>query len=127
MGDLGFTHVKEFVEAMDRGHAEICQPDITNVGGFTGILKIAEQARRRGKRIIPHGYKSNIEIAANLHFLAAHWQPELLEYSTSQSPIRWEMTEEQLVVETDGTVKVPEGAGLGVHLREETINKYRVS
>ncbi len=127
VGDMGFTDVKEFVEAMDRGHAEICQPDITNVGGFTGILKIAEQARKRGKRILPHGYKSNIEIAANLNFLAAHWQPELLEYSTSQSPLRWEMTEEQLVVETDGTVKVPRGAGLGVRLKEETITRYRVT
>lgn len=127
VGDMGFTDVKEFVEAMDRGHAEICQPDITNVGGFTGIRKIAEQARKRGKRILPHGYKSNIEIAANLNFLAAHWQPELLEYSTSQSPLRWEMTEEQLVVETDGTVKVPRGAGLGVRLKEETITRYRVT
>jgi L-rhamnonate dehydratase len=127
VGDLGLTHVNEFIEAMDRGRAEICQPDITNVGGFTGIRKIAEETRKRGKRVIPHGYKSNIEIAANLHFLAAHWRPELLEYSTSQSPLRWEMTEEELLVEPDGTVKVPRGPGLGVHLREETITKYRVT
>ncbi len=92
VGDLGLTHVDEFIDAMDRGKASICQPDITMVGGFTGIRRIAEAARARGKRVITHGYKTNIEIAANLHFLANHWTAELLEYSTSQSPLRWEMT-----------------------------------
>ena len=126
VGDLGLTHVSEFEDAMDKGRASICQPDITEVGGFTGILKVAEAARRRGKRVITHGYKTNIEIAANLHFLASHTEPELLEYSTSESPLRWHMTREQIVVDEDGMVAVPQGPGLGVHLDEETIRKYRV-
>jgi L-alanine-DL-glutamate epimerase-like enolase superfamily enzyme len=112
---------------MDRGKASICQPDITMVGGFTGIRKIAEAARVRGKRVITHGYKTNIEIAANLHFLANHWTAELLEYSTSQSPLRWEMTEEDIEVGADGFVAVPRAPGLGVHLNQRTIEKYRVS
>jgi L-rhamnonate dehydratase len=126
VGDLGFTHVHEFIEAMDRGRASICQPDITMVGGFTGIRKIAAAARERQKRVITHGYKTNIEIAANLHFLANHWTAELLEYSTSKSPLRWEMTEERIDVRTDGTVEVPRAPGLGVHLNERTMKKYRV-
>jgi L-rhamnonate dehydratase len=126
VGDLGLTHVHEFIEAMDRGRASICQPDITMVGGFTGIRKIAAAARERQKRVITHGYKTNIEIAANLHFLANHWTAELLEYSTSKSPLRWEMTEERIDVRTDGTVEVPRAPGLGVHLNERTMKKYRV-
>ena len=126
VGDLGWTHVDEFIEAMDRGGASICQPDITMVGGFTGIRKVAAAARERNKRVITHGYKTNIEIAANLHFLANHWTAELLEYSTSKSPLRWEMTEERIEVNADGTVDVPRGPGLGVHLNERTLAKYRV-
>ncbi len=126
VGDLGLTHVDEFVEAMDRGDASICQPDISQVGGFTGLMKIARAASQRGKRVITHGYKSNIIIAANLHFLGSHWTAELLEYSTSKSPLRWETTQEQLLVGDDGKVAVPVSAGLGVHLSEETIRKYRV-
>ena len=126
VGDLGLTHVDEFIEAMDRGGASICQPDITTVGGFTGIRKIAEAARQRGKRVITHGYKSNIEIAANLHFLANHHDTELLEYSTSNSPLRWEMTLESLPVEEDGMVGVPQGPGLGVHLNETAVARYRM-
>lgn len=126
VGDLGFTHADEFIEAMDRGGAAICQPDITSVGGFTGILKVAEAAKRRGKRVITHGYKTNIEIAANLHFLANHWEAELLEYSTSKSPLRWETTRESILVDDDGTVAVPAAPGLGVHLNEDTIRRYSV-
>jgi L-alanine-DL-glutamate epimerase-like enolase superfamily enzyme len=126
-GDLGLTHVNEFIEIMDRGGASICQPDITMVGGFTGIKAISAAARARGKRVITHGYKSNIEIAANLQFLANHWTAEMLEYSTSKSPLRWEMCRESIPVSRDGMVDVPQGAGLGVHLNENTIARYRVS
>src|SRR4029077_16370576 len=79
VGDLGLTHVDEFIEAMDRGGASICQPDVSQVGGFSGLMKIAKAAQERRKRVITHGYKTNIIIAANLHFLASHWTPELLE------------------------------------------------
>jgi L-rhamnonate dehydratase len=127
VGDLGLTHADEFIEAMDRGRASICQPDITMVGGFTGIRKVARAARERNKRVVTHGYKTNIEIAANLHFLANHWTAELLEYSTSKSPLRWKMTEEQIEVRRDGTVEVPRVPGLGVHLNERTVEKFRIS
>lgn len=127
VGDLGFTHVNEFIDAMDRGGAAICQPDITMVGGFTGLTRIAQATRKRHKRIVPHGYKTNIEIAANLQFLANHWTAELLEYSTSRSPLRWEMCEELIPVCPDGMVEVPRIPGLGVHLNETTLERYRVS
>jgi L-alanine-DL-glutamate epimerase-like enolase superfamily enzyme len=125
VGDLGLTHVREFIEMMDRGGADICQPDITEVGGFTGIMKVAGAAARRGKRVIAHGYKTNIEIAANLHFLAAQKNEEILEYSLSHSPLRWETTRERFPVESDGCVRVPQAPGLGVTLDPEAVSRYR--
>ncbi len=127
VGDLGFTHVNEFIDAMDRGGASICQPGITMVGGFTGLARIADAAGKRNKRVVPHGYKSNIEIAANLQFLANHWTAELLEYSTSRSPLRWEMCQESIPVCPDGLVEVLRCPGLGVHLNRATLERYRVS
>lgn len=125
VGDLGLTHVREFVEMMDRGGASICQPDISQVGGFTGIQRIAAAAYARGKRVITHGYKTNIEIAANLHFLAAQPNTEPLEFSLSYSPLRWNTTHEHFAVEEDGCVRVPQRPGLGVTLNQETIERYR--
>ena len=127
VGDLGLTHVDEFIDFMDRGGAEICQPDITMVGGFTGIRRIARAAAERGKRVITHGYKTNIEIAANLHFLASHADEEILEWSTSKSPLRWNTTIERLPVDTDGKVAVPNRPGLGVTLDWEFAMRHRVT
>jgi len=124
VGDLGLTHVREFIEMMDRGGASICQPDISQVGGFTGIQQIAAAAYARGKRVITHGYKTNIEIAANLHFLAAQPNEEPLEFSLSHSPLRWHTTREHFPVEDDGYVRIPQAAGLGVTLNPETIERY---
>lgn len=126
-GDLGLTHVNEFIEMMDRGCADICQPDITSVGGFTGIRKIAAAVHERGRQLITHGYKTNIENAANLHFLACLPAEGVLEYSLSRSPLRWETTNELFPVEPDGTVIVPDRPGLGVTLNMETVKKYRLS
>lgn len=125
VGDLGLTHVREFIEMMDHGGAGICQPDISQVGGFTGILQVAAAAYARGKRVITHGYKTNIEIAANLHFLAAQPHVEPLEFSLSHSPLRWHTTREHFPVEEDGCVRVPQHPGLGVTLNPETIERYR--
>ena len=125
VGDLGLTHVREFIEMMDRGGASICQPDISQVGGFTGIQQIAAAAYTRGKRVITHGYKTNIEIAANLHFLAAQPNVEPLEFSLSHSPLRWQTTNEHFPVEDDGCVRVPQSPGLGVTLNVETVERYR--
>jgi L-rhamnonate dehydratase len=125
VGDLGLTHVREFIEMMDHGGASICQPDISQVGGFTGIRQIAAAAYARNKRVITHGYKTNIEIAANLHFLAAQPAEEPLEFSLSHSPLRWKTTNEHFPVDEDGCVRVPQGPGLGVTLNQETVERYR--
>lgn len=128
VGDLGLTHVIEFIEMMDEGHADICQPDITCVGGFTGLQSIAAAARERGKIVIPHGYKTTIEIAANAHFMATQSDDEIMmEYSLSRSPLRWKTTVEELLVEPDGCVTVPQGPGLGMTLDTETVERYRWS
>ena len=62
-----------------------------------------------------------------LHFLANHWTAELLEYSTSKSPLRWNMTREDIPVDADGMVAVPSSPGLGVHINEATLDRYRVT
>ena len=126
VGDLGLTHVNEFIEAMDTGGAAICQPDITVVGGFTGLRRIDAAATSRGKRLITHGYKTNIEIAANLQFLASRPVLEILEYSTSRSPLRWTLTRETFPVEEDGCVPTPRRPGLGVELNDDVVKKYRM-
>ena len=126
-GDLGLTTHYEYEAAFERGKIDIAQPDVTMAGGITELRRIADLARRLGKRVVTHGYKSNITIAATLAFLSRHWMDEPCEYSTSQSPLRWHLTRESFPIGLDGRIAVPEAPGLGVSLDPETIAKYRVA
>ncbi len=125
-GDLGLTTRFEYEEAFGRGKIDIAQPDVTMAGGITELMRISALAKRLGKRVVTHGYKSNITIAANLAFLSQHWADEPGEYSTSESPLRWHLTNESFPIGPDGRVAVPDAPGLGVSLNRATIEKYRV-
>lgn len=125
-GDLGLTTHWEYEQAFEVGKIDIAQPDVTMAGGLTELMRIADVAKQRGKRVVTHGYKSNITIAANLAFLSQHWDDEPAEYSTSQSPIRWELTKERFDIGPDGRIAVPEVPGLGVSLDMAVVEKYRV-
>jgi L-rhamnonate dehydratase len=125
-GDLGLTTQIEYVGMLDRGKCDIAQPDISMVGGYSEVLKVADMVRRRGKRLVPHGYKTNLLIATNMQFLAQHAAVEMCEYSTSESPLRWELTRERFPIDGDGMVTIPEGPGIGVTLDPAALEKYRV-
>ena len=125
-GDLGLTTRYEYEEAFLRGKIDIAQPDVTMAGGLTELMRISALAQRLGRRVVTHGYKSNITIAANLAFLSQHWADEPLEYSTSESPLRWQLTNEEFPIGSDGRVAVPDLPGLGVSLNRQTVEKYRV-
>jgi L-alanine-DL-glutamate epimerase-like enolase superfamily enzyme len=125
-GDLGLTTHYEYETAFDVGKIDIAQPDVTMAGGLTELMRIAASAKARGKRVVTHGYKSNITIAANLAFLSQHWDDEPAEYSTSESPLRWELTNEHFPLGPDGRIAVPTAPGLGVSLDMKTVEKYRV-
>jgi len=111
----------------EMGRIDIAQPDVTMAGGLTELMRISALAKKLGKRVVTHGYKSSITIAANLAFLAQHWADEPCEYSTSESPLRWQLTKEQFAIGPDGRIDVPARPGLGVSLNREAVDRFRVS
>jgi L-alanine-DL-glutamate epimerase-like enolase superfamily enzyme len=125
-GDLGLTTCAEYLQMFEIGRIDIAQPDVTMVGGITELLRLAQLAKRLGKRVVTHGYKSNITIAANLAFLSQHVDDEPCEYSTSQSPLRWKLTNESFPIGSDGRIAIPTGPGLGVSLNERTLAEFKV-
>jgi len=125
-GDLGLTTRFEYDQMFEVGRIDIAQPDVTMVGGLTELMRLSTLAQARGRRVVTHGYKSNITIACNLGFLAQHWAEEPLEYSTSESPLRWELTNERFDIDRDGMVAAPKAPGLGVSLNEATIERFRI-
>lgn len=126
-GDLGLTTRFEYAQMFEVGRIDIAQPDVTMAGGLTELMRISALAKTLGKRVVTHGYKSSITVAANLAFLAQHWADEPCEYSTSESPLRWQLTEEEFAIGPDGRIEVPARPGLGVSLNREVVERFRVA
>ncbi len=125
-GDTGLTAPAEWVPYFREADIDIAQPDISWVGGFTALKEIADMAKASDCRLIPHGWNTDLTLAANLHFLATQSQPEYAEFSTSSSPLRWHLAENGPQIDNDGMISVPKGPGLGITINEDIVRQYRV-
>jgi L-alanine-DL-glutamate epimerase-like enolase superfamily enzyme len=114
-----------FREFVDRGKPDVLQPDVARSGGITHLQKIAALGAERGIPFVPHGYSTDVIVAANLQLIAANRNAPLLEYCVEDSPLRWDLVQEDLTAE-DGYVEIPDRPGLGITLNRETIEEYRV-
>ena len=61
----GLTTRFEYKQMFEVGKIDIAQPDVTMAGGLTELKRIASLAKQRDRRVVPHGYKSNITIACS--------------------------------------------------------------
>jgi L-rhamnonate dehydratase len=114
-----------YLDLMDRGGIDVVQVDVTRCGGLTEGRRIARLAHDRKLPVVNHSFKTGINLAASLHFVATAPTGFILEYPITPSPLRDQLTREKFPV-IDGMVSIPEGPGLGVTLDEETLNRYRV-
>lgn len=114
-----------YLDLMDRGRIDIVQIDLTRCGGFTEAMKIASLAADRGLLCVNHGFTTYINVAAALHFLASIPNSFIMEYVVEEeTTLRDEITSQKFRA-SDGYVEVPEEPGLGVHLIDEAIARYR--
>lgn len=107
--------------------ADIVQPDICYIGGFTRTLKIAEKAAELGLYTTPHTANRSMLLYFGLHLNASIEKPWVnLEHSVEEE--RWEsgMFTEPLQV-VDGKIKVPEGPGWGATLSQEWLKNAHYS
>jgi L-alanine-DL-glutamate epimerase-like enolase superfamily enzyme len=116
---------QSYIDLMDRGNIDVVQVDVTRCGGLTEAMRIAGLAADRHRPVVNHSFKSGINIAASLHFIAAVPNAFIFEYCASRSPLRQDLTRQKFEV-VDGMVRIPQEPGLGVDLDEETVAKYRV-
>ena len=75
---------------------------------------------------MPHVFSSAVSLAANAHFLASLSNRGILEMDRNPYPLRDELLTEPIEMAADGYVYLPQKPGLGIELREDTIEKYRV-
>lgn len=116
----------EHLDLMDRGLVTFVQPDIGRVGGLTEASRVCELAAERGRRIVPHLWKTEISIAAALHLAAATPHSDYIEFlpvELSESGLRRDLTDHRLQM-VDGVLPLPSAPGLGVELDRDALAAY---
>jgi L-rhamnonate dehydratase len=116
--------IKEMAAMMDAG-IDVVQVDVTRVGGLARSKRMGWDAAERHRLCVNHSYKTGINIAASLHFVAALPNSHYFEYCVEQGALRQTLTKQRFPV-VDGEISVPEEPGLGVELDEAVVAKYRV-
>jgi L-rhamnonate dehydratase len=117
--------IKEFQQMMEVGGIDVVQVDVTRVGGLARSKRIGWDSAERHRLCVNHSYKTGVNIAASLHFVAALPNTHYFEYCVEQGALRQKLTRQRFPV-VDGEIAVPEEPGLGVDLDEEIVAKYRV-
>jgi D-arabinonate dehydratase len=115
-----------FRELIGRGAVDIVQFDLAWTGGFSEGRRIAAYAQAHHRMVAPHAFAGGVLLAASLHFAAAIPNALELEWDQNPNPIRDELLQEPLRLETDGTVRAPERPGLGIELDRSAVERYRV-
>jgi len=131
-GECSFTR-HDFRRILEARAIEVIQPDTCSCGGLTEAKRIADMAWTHGARYQPHVWGTGIGLAAAMQLLAvlpttapafgAH-QP-LLEYDSTPHPFRQDLLVEPIRVE-NGTAHVPPGPGLGIEIRRDVLERWRV-
>jgi len=104
---------------------DVIQPDIGRAGGLAECLRIAKLADDRGLLCIPHGWKSGLTVAAEIHLSAAASNIPFIEFMVPElwpSIIRQELVRPEFTPK-NGVIDLPHAPGLGVCLNEETVAK----
>lgn len=131
-GECSFTR-HDFRRILEARAMDVIQPDTASCGGLTEAKRIADMAWTHGVRYNPHVWGTGIGLAAAMQLLAvlptgvpsfgAH-QP-LLEYDSTPHPFRQDLLVEPVRVER-GVAHVPTGPGLGVEIRRDVLQRWRV-
>ena len=132
-GECSFTR-HDFRRIMEARSMDIIQPDTASCGGLTEAKRIADLAWTHGVRHQPHVWGTGIGLAAAMQLLAvlpttapglgAH-QP-LLEYASTPHPFRQDLLIDPIRVE-NGAAHVPDGPGLGIEVRRDVLETWRVN
>ncbi len=120
----GYNHLLDVID--------VAQPDVGSCGGLTAARDITAMAQSKGVVVNPHVWGSAIAQAASLQLIASLPVPHhslfaiepLLEYDRSSHPFRRDLIENPWEL-CDGMIAVPDGHGLGIDVRMDTIERYR--
>lgn len=111
---------------LERELVAIIQPDVSNAGGITEMVKLAALAELYGVAFNPHNPNSPLQTLASLHLAANAQAFGMLEHRHEHHDFMAQICSKVPKVEADGCCGLPEGPGLGAVMNEEALLKNPV-
>ncbi|HEY4775616.1 MAG TPA: enolase C-terminal domain-like protein, partial [Xanthobacteraceae bacterium] len=112
------------IERLIEARVDYLQPSLTKIGGVTEMRRIIALAAARGVALAPHSPYFGPGLIATVHVCASLPAPPPVERfycDLEASPFG------DQVNASDGHLRVPAGAGLGLTVDETVIERYRVA
>jgi L-alanine-DL-glutamate epimerase-like enolase superfamily enzyme len=116
----------EFADLLDRGAVAVAQPDIGRVGGLTEAWAVAGMAAERGRRIVPHAWKTALSISAAAAVAAASPVCPFVEFLPDELNAS-ELRRELVAVDwkfRDGFLELSDTPGLGAELDRGALERF---
>ena len=110
-----------FHDYIDQPGIRIVQPDVSKVGGVTDYWRVVQYAAPRGTLVAPHLYNGALATAATLQVAAANPTTPWVEWDIRSNRLREPIGH---VLTDHGTVLVPQGPGLGMHIDLEPLSVF---
>ena len=119
------THLAAFRDLFAKRGCEVCQLDITHVGGFTEARRIAALAEAHRIALAPHNPQGPVSTAASLEF--GFSQPSYIICETVHADVPWreDVVDEGFTIEKKGRLVRPNTRpGLGITINEKAVKKH---
>jgi D-galactarolactone cycloisomerase len=113
----------EIEQLIERAKVDFVQPSVTKIGGVSEMKRIIDMTDDRGAVLAPHSPYFGPGLIATIHICASLPQAAFVERfycDLEASPFG------DQVNATDGSMRVPDGPGLGLVIDEAVIARYRV-
>ncbi len=116
----------EFRRFIEEGCVDVVQPDLSRCGGLSVALQLVKLVEQHSLRLVPHSWLTDLLTAYSLHLIATLRDPVFVEFNVAQSELTRGVCGGALKLNTDGTVSIPDGVGLGVNVDEDFVRRHAV-
>lgn len=108
---------------IESGGVDVLQLDPGRCLGITGCREVVKMVESAGLRCSAHSWSSALNTAASLHFLSISDCCDTLDFKPHESPMQHELVEDPWQHD-DGLLHIRDAPGLGVSVRQSTVDKY---
>jgi L-alanine-DL-glutamate epimerase-like enolase superfamily enzyme len=119
--------VWDFRRFIGEGCVDVVQPDLSRCGGVSVAAKVAGMAEEAGIDLVPHSWLTHLLTGFSLQLIATLPRARFVEFNVSQSPLTAGIARASFALAEDGTVPIPDVAGIGVDVNEDFIKAHRVN